>query len=86
MRGSNSWIWGHVAQVSSDALTAAGFGVVADAKREALEEAAAVFAQYSKNAYNNNPNLDREFDVRADAWTRAANRLRARAAAVRGEG
>ena len=31
MRGSNSWIWGHVAQVSSDALTAAGFGLVADA-------------------------------------------------------
>ena len=63
------------------ALTAAGFGLVADAKREALEEAAA-------NILTNDP-LDYWAGHLPEGlgWQEAMSRwLRARAAAVRGEG
>jgi hypothetical protein len=53
-----------IVQKAVDALTAAGFGLVADAKAEALEEAAASI----------------------DSGGRISQWLRARAAAVRGEG
>jgi hypothetical protein len=61
----------------SAALTAAGFGLVADAKGEALEEAAGEFAARLPDGTGNG---------RAYNSHQVAHMLRARAAAVRGEG
>lgn len=60
----------------SEALSAAGFGLVADAKAEALEEAAAIFAGRLPNGTGNG---------RAYNSYQVANMLRARAAALSGE-
>jgi len=64
------------------ALTAAGFGLVADAKGEALEEAAAHLDEdASASSYLDDEGVTRA-QLDAATWLRA----RARAAAVRGEG
>ena len=67
----------------ADALTAAGFGLVADAKREALVEAAGAIDLPGTDAAGYYSSGDAagyaEAERHAEAW------LRARAAAVRGE-
>jgi hypothetical protein len=77
-------------------LTAAGFGLMADAKREALEEAADRFDTRSETLLKTMQNMadSREYGpddiTRYGAYSAEANTtstyLRARAAAMRGEG
>jgi len=74
-----------LARELTDALTAAGFGLVADAKREALTDLAGKLDTYATNVNSNNHILKPAWTCLADGYKRAAEHARTDAAAVRGD-
>lgn len=71
-----------------DALSAAGFGLVTDAKAEALNEAADEFTErvtVTRQMTKGGTDYEREVLQNASGMAIAATALRARAEAVRGE-